>query len=319
MPEDEQLVDDASVFPFYLDVEMLTGFLATIEDGFLLISNVSETETNSKANDLSASGTAGTSSFLSSLFKIDLQGGLKLSDSSQGGRELGFVLQHTEASLFNRLRERLTAKGLITHVGADSIEMPLLGSIVEIDGVIQQNPVATVLELIDSMSFMFPQLIAGKSFSEPQKSTKPSTQPPRGQRGSSLSEPASQEPEFNAKVFFDLLRRERESRKLSDVVVTIGSETVNSGIITLRQSATSQESAEHFIGSRCLILGKVSGVVEDGDSVPLYRRSIINLLNSDQVEGMFKGFNSNEGFHLDLPSLTVSGPAIQVLPVAIYV
>jgi len=43
------------------------------------------------------------------------------------------------------------------------------------------------------------------------------------------------------------------------------------------------------------------------------------FMDPQEVDRMFGGFTSIETLRLDIPNLTVSGPAIQVLPLAIYV
>lgn len=315
----EPIVDEAPVFPFYLDVEMLTGFLATLEGGFSLSSSVSETEATSGVKDLSTSAGGGVGGLFSSIFKMDMQGTLKLNDTIEEGRAFNFVLQHTEASLFNRLRNQLYSRGLVTVVNDDSTELPPLGAMVEIDGVLQQNPLTTVLELLQLVSPLVPGLAPPKDLSAKGRNlSKPATKLPRGQRDAVETRPQNAQ-EMDVSSILEMLRKEEDNRKLSDVLVTIGEGAIRSGIVTLRQAAVTQESTEHFLGSRCLILGKVSGVIEEGENVPLHRRSLLRLMSQSDVRQLFTAFTSNPGFTRELPSVEVSGPAIQVLPVAIYV
>lgn len=135
------------VFPIYLDVEMLTGFLATLEGGFSLASNVSSTEGSTRASGNAGSISTGTSGLLGQLFQLDFSGGIQGGTSADERKEIKFVLQHTEVSLFNRLRGQLYDLDMVETIDDETKALPKLGSIVEFEGVIQSNPLTQVLRI----------------------------------------------------------------------------------------------------------------------------------------------------------------------------
>lgn len=299
------------VYPFYLDVEMLTGFLATLEGGFSLTSDVSTSEQSHDSSDKSGTADAGTIGLIGSLFKVNMQGNLERTSSLEDRREDKFVLQHTETSLFNRLRSLLIQRNMVTSVHSETTELPSLGAIVEIDGVVQDNPLSQVLSVME--------LFTNLSQPPPTPQGNQGRRRNRGGGGNQAGSVSSGSGDTSGQEIIDLLLAERSTRHLSDVLITVQSPGLKSGILTLRRSATNEESMEHFVGSRCLVLGKVSGTILSGETVPLYRRSILNMMQPQDVEQVFSDITSNDAVRLDIPALTVAGPAIQVLPLAIYV
>lgn len=90
----------APVFPFYLDREMLTGFLATLEDGFSLTSNVSQQLGGTSSQRSQAAAEAGLGGgFLNGLFRLGIRGDIESTADQEDREEYQFILQHTEASL----------------------------------------------------------------------------------------------------------------------------------------------------------------------------------------------------------------------------
>lgn len=120
----------------------------------------------------------------------------------------------------------------------------------------------------------------------------------------------------SANQIFNLLMEEQAKTPLQDMVVSLDSPACNSAIVTLRQTSNIEEASAHFLGSRCVVLGKVSGQIEADTSIPLYRRSILAVMGEEVTRPFFASLAQ---FDVDLANLSVEGPAVQILPVAIYV
>jgi len=112
------------VYPIYLDVSMMTSFLAALEDGIAYGSDVLRREDQRQSSSKEAAAGVGIP-VLSTLFNFDLRGKITGVGEMGGGEEVKLVRRHTEASLFMRLRQTLLNRELLTKVtSADDIRQP---------------------------------------------------------------------------------------------------------------------------------------------------------------------------------------------------
>ena len=116
----------------------------------------------------------------------------------------------------------------------------------------------------------------------------------------------------------ELLGQESEESPLTDLLAT--GEKFQALLTADREYFTAASRAS-IIGGRFQILGKVSYVERDNDSsVSLGRRTMLAqvLENSGGMNEIQEGFGELIGAQ-DFPSLTIGGPFIQVLPLAIFI
>lgn len=71
------------------------------------------------------------------------------------------------------------------------------------------------------------------------------------------------------------------------------------------------------------VLGKVVKIVGYGsdDHINLLRKTSLSMVNDETIDQMFSGFATaqQQGIRLDEISTRVAGPAIQVLPISVYI
>ncbi len=67
------------------------------------------------------------------------------------------------------------------------------------------------------------------------------------------------------------------------------------------------------------MLGKATRVLANDESINLYRRSIFNYATKDIKTQMVTDFNKMTGVDVQLSSAIISYPAIEIIPMAIYV
>lgn len=140
-----QAAEPPPVHPVYLDVPMLLDFLATIEDGFASVEEV--TERVGSTTEREREGKGGLSAPFHFL-KVEIGGRLRRSAKKEEETERKGVREHTEGSLFNVLREHLHQEELIsrpkTRADVSSLEC---GDIVEVTGEIVGNPLEQIVDL----------------------------------------------------------------------------------------------------------------------------------------------------------------------------
>ncbi len=125
------------VHPIYLDVPMMTSFLAAIDDGIAYGRNVRTKQGTQQATGITGEGEAGVPKLgiLSSVLSLSLRGKIENKATEDDSEEIELVKKHTEASLFMQLRSVLQQQNLIDIVQSESdLDEVVQGSLVEVSG-----------------------------------------------------------------------------------------------------------------------------------------------------------------------------------------
>lgn len=280
---------------------MLTGFLATLEDGFSLSSNVSQQAGGSTGSRNHATGGVGGGLF-QSLFRINIAGGIESTSDAEDREEYSFILQHTEASLFNRCRSYMRDHDISTVLTIDC-DAPEIGDIVEIRGVLHRNPLHDLLELVSVFS----------SPNQSQSNVGRSRGQNQGTRAASV-----QAVDAQANQIMKILSDSLQKANLSDFVLTTNLDKIPNVILTLRRSVDIDAALDLSVGGVCSVIGKVTNSYTESEEIPLYRRTLLQYMPSDQVREMFSGLEQDASFNFDVSKIVVTG-GIQVLPLAIFI
>jgi hypothetical protein len=314
--------------PVYLDTEMLISFLASLEDGVSYSSEIAERYTASKEREGEGAGRVSLPSVASLLgLTLSAEGRYKRRSSGEEGVESKFVREHTAASLFNRLRLRLSEiPGALVRVQTlDALSDLSSGALVEIQGEIIGNPLKQILDLVAALG---PYL--GLVIDEPTPDVLPakqsSTRPTKrsGQGKSAVPQLASlsgqQTPELTLQDMLRALKREVERSSVLDLLME-SSEGVKV-VLTVSRELLTPEVEAYLIGGRFNVIGKASAILDASQSINLIRRTVFGFGGRALADEMFGDFNKSMaqsgGINLSLAQTVIDGPAIQVLPLAIY-
>jgi hypothetical protein len=203
---------------------------------------------------------------------------------------------HTPASLFIALRALLREKRFIINDDSRATFRP--GDIIEFEAVLQRNPlvetIGSFIELVDIMQ-VFAQ-------SEPKR---------KGDQTSDMNK----------------MKRQMESF----IKALTGSDTVDlttdplksshRAVITLEQQYLNDPTMADLVDGTFRVVGKVTRVVGENDEpISLNRKSALSKLPPSVLTKLKESFNSPElgGFTFRPLEWEVSGPAIHVLPIAIF-
>jgi hypothetical protein len=78
------------------------------------------------------------------------------------------------------------------------------------------------------------------------------------------------------------------------------------------------EAEAYLLEGDFRVLGKVTSILGASDRINLLRRTALGFGGIKLAETLFNGFSSDE-LDINLASPMVAGPAMQVLPLAIYI
>lgn len=297
------------VHPVYLDASMMIDFLASFDDGVSFSSDVARKIDTGRRRNSELGGTAG----IADLAGLNLSGTGRLARETTHAEsvESKFVRQHTLASLFNRLRLILEDKSKVVRP-SEELEGVGPGTLIEIQGVIDRNP-------LDALSQLYDDFRPYALTQQRQESRK------------EIDEDEYESPEeFEAAVredaelhyrdmdeMFAVVKADLEKGQIIDLPMT-----ADGGISVLvaasREFYTTQVEAA-MLGGTFKVLGKVSGVDRsDGSELAIVRRGAISLIGQERLQLLLDSMK-NSDIEIRVPPLAISTPWLQVIPLAIYV
>jgi hypothetical protein len=308
---------------------MLISFLATLEGGVSYSSEVAETAQRGKKLSTEAA-VEGKLPGLTSLLGLSLSLSGKLqrdSDQSQSV-ESKFVRQHTAASLFNSLRHRLLLESVVQNIAAASdLASIAAGSIVEMSGRVDESPLQ---RLVDFVKNIFPFV---EEHVQAELKKLPSVK--RNQRDRLSTEERQQLELLEAGVaeikaqlegnqqtmkMMELIEQDLKASPLSDLVVQ-GDGVA--GFLSAHRDFLTDDLTAGVLGGTFKVLGKVTAVDAAATAkAPVVRRGAMGALSESVIESMLSGMRDtaqNSGIRLDLPEGHLTGPYVQLIPLAIFI
>ena len=297
------------VHPIYLDKAMLLSLVAMVEDGVSMSREVTETVGSSRNGSLSVDGEGGSGPLWTILgMNVGLEGNAQGDLAKEKELQQTYVLQHSFSSLFGKLFEYLQESGYVDVEPEVSNLKP--GDLVCFSATVKENPVDGIATLIRKMQTVVTS--TSPDLFEKSRGAK--------KKGNQLSKEQTdlKENVGIAENISELLCKESRESPLTDLLA-VGDRF--KALLTADRQYFTDASRASIIGGRFQILGKVTYVEEDSESsVSLGRRAITAQLleNTGGMRMMREAFTAFIDTK-DVPSLTIKGPFVQVLPLAIFI
>lgn len=287
------------MIPVYINEKIVLDMLAIIEDGFSTVSQVSYSDHKENSNAQKIEAEVSTSaSILSKLLKIDLKG--ELSHSGNCGETENTTKEkvHTNVSLLSKFRAFLTDANILKS-GFDISNMKI-GDFIEVEGELQKNP------LINCMDIFVDMLRMADIFAEkPQLNAKTQAKAQKQQQDETMKKIKSFASELKHSGTVDFI--------LSDSAGTV--------VLSAQEQYLSNDNISEILGGHFKVLGKVIAICADKtESIDLLRKTTLSILQHDLLADMFLCLQNEDMKQYNLPELKteISGPAVIVIPVAIY-
>ena len=287
------------MIPIYINEKIVLDMLAIIEDGFSMVSQVNSTEQKESSASQAGSVSGTTSSLLSKLLKIDFSGDLEHASSTSGAENVTKEKIHTNVSLLSKFRATLEKEKLLQK--SSDITKIQIGDFIELEGELQKNPLIDYIDRVVSVYRM------AEIFTE---------QPALGNRKAASVQ--KKQEDQTIKQIKDFL----EELKSSGTVDFILSGDKNTAVLSAQENYLSNDNMSEILGGRFKVLGKVIAIRKDeSESIDLLRKTTLSMLSDEFLDEFFAAFKSDDMKQFNLPELVtkISGPALIVIPVAIYV
>lgn len=287
------------MIPVYINEKIVLDMLAIIEDGFSTVSQVSYSDHKENSNAQKIEAEVSTSaSILSKLLKIDLKG--ELSHSGNCGETENTTKEkvHTNVSLLSKFRAFLTDANILKS-GFDISNMKI-GDFIEVEGELQKNPQINCMDIFVDMLRMA-DIFAEK----PQLNAKTQAKAQKQQQDETMKKIKSFASELKHSGTVDFI--------LSDSAGTV--------VLSAQEQYLSNDNISEILGGHFKVLGKVIAICADKtESIDLLRKTTLSILPHDLLADMFLCLQNEDMKQYNLPELKteISGPAVIVIPVAIY-
>lgn len=290
------------IVPVYLNQRLVFDLLAMLQGGISTVTAVTNTESAQASNLQKTKATFGLSNALSSLLKIDLSGEKEHGATSGHGSSVSEERVHTPASLFYKLRNNLLERKFLVQLQSDV--SPQAGDLVEFEASLSRNP---IVETIESLSEMLNIVLLFED--------SPAQHQKLGGKAQKQSEKRKVKEQMDAFA---------ESLKAGNTI-DLTANRVDSGheaVITLETEFLSDPLMSDLVDGKFHVLGKVIRAIESPDeSISLIRKTALSKMPPPLVMQAFSHLSdlaSQQGFAIPALRWNIGGPAIQVLPIAIY-
>jgi len=284
----------------YLNQKYALDILAMMEGGFSGIETLTSTRSSEETQDRKVTGGIGFENVFG-LLGVSLGSDRTKSDREDQATEVRTEKVHTPNSLFAKMRERLHAEKLIRM--SEVIEAKP-GDFIEFNVTLQKNSLVHAIEILTSFMqtaviFAEPQAVAAKK-GHPQKVDS---------NRATLDQLEKLSVQLNAGATPDLM-----GTAINDPEVKV--------IVTLDHAFLRDESMSDLIDGEYTVLGKVTRVLPTGSSasINLLRKTSLGIVKSPVLDQMSAAFSKMQDTGITVPEVVteVKGPAIQVIPLAIF-
>jgi hypothetical protein len=306
--EKENMVEKVDLlYPIYMDIPMMISFVATMEGGYSLENSWKQTNDSSGEISGAIEGEAGLPGIISNLVKASLKASGNVDGKLDRTEESQIVFKHTEASLFMRLRHELHHQKRLVSLDEydqkkwDTIEP---SSLVEMSGEVYRSPVNEIAQLTKRWLPIIVQ----------------SSLPLNSDGNVDFSRLTPEQLAFVINISaVQAVVADLESSPLSDILLKHQGGWAKTAILDLSTKVMSLVDQELLRCGRVTVIGKVTRILAKGEKINLYRRSLLGIAADGVLNELADKFNQTPGIAIKLEASTVEYPAIEIIPMAIYV
>lgn len=303
---------DNLIVAIYVDTNALLDLLASIEGGFSIVEKVTTRTTTTSGSDKSVAAEAGTEFGIPNvlnLLKIKLTGSLSSRREEGSGEEVETERYHTYGSLLYRLRGFLDSENLIKRPYEEEGVWETIepSDFIEVRGVFRPNPVTGSLECIDRLIGIFEVVSRLGSFAQRSSGG--------GKRAQGGKKEMKEFRQFLEGILSDV---ERENTKT--FIIDANDVKAFPTVVLLFTDYLRDQSMTEISHKEYRLLGKVVRKIDEGGEViDLLRGTGLGGIGKEMLGELWRILNQMEGMNLSEVTSEVSGPAVEVVPIAIFI
>ena len=294
-----KVTESQLIVPVYINEKIVLDMLAIMDDGFSMVSQVNYSEHRESSNSKSGEvGISNAGELISKLLKIDITGNLTHTGKTGEDEKVAKEKVHTNVSLLSKFRTFLVDENILKN--EFDLKKMKIGDFVEVEGELQKNPLIACLDMFLDVFRMVGVF-----------STKP-------ELGAKVQHKKQAE-ENNAVV--KQIKAFREELNHSGTLDFILADQKGTVVLSAQEKYLANDNVSEILGGRFKVLGKVIAVCKDEkENIDLMRKTALSALPKTILEDFSKSLTSDSLADFNFPELKtqISGPAVIVIPIAIY-
>jgi hypothetical protein len=317
--------------PIYLDAAMMISFLAYLEGG--VVTQEEETQKEGGAREKILKGRAGIRARLPWALNAEVGTDGSIQRRDEVSLESKSARQHTNASLFNLLYEYLTVDNQLVNL-QESKQLNDLrpGQLIELAGEYLGNPLEDILSY---MAAIYPyyeeqqktqKLAATEAIEQVKRAHKSGSPAKRAEAQAAAPEVTAimsgvmqqmeaSESEFGIRMMISMAD---DIAKVPVHDLLLRTPAGLQAVLTVSSEYYSSATSEYLRAGNFRVIGKVTKVISDSDTINLTRRTVLGAANSSIIEDLVEKVRTGD-LKLDVADPIVNSPAVQVLPMAIFI
>ncbi len=305
--------------PIYLDTNTLLDLLASMENGFSKANKTTTKNIESNTSGTEKGGNFGIN--VSSIIQLGLKGTKNDQNNNEKGKEYEEERFHTYGSLMNRLIKNLNDENLIKKLDEENWDNIKESDFVEIRGEFISNPLESSLNQTSNLFDFFIEISSNELVS--QNNNENTIKDLKGkERNKALKELKKQNKkqieEFKVyKDMVDKLTKELSDEDFQKYVIRLNDGKHEVVCYLFNEFMRDKAGIELPFGE-FKVLGKVTRKISENQSIDLLEGTTIGS-NVEIIKSITDVFKNMEDF--DFPEIftKVEAPAIQIIPIAVYI
>lgn len=292
------------IHPIYLDIPMLVSFAAAIQGGLALEAEVTAEKKAGGSTSANTSGKFGLNKLFQSLVDTSVSAEMSGNHSSESTEIRKESKAYTEASVAIILYHQLRQNGgyIVEPKNLKDFHNYSPGTLIEVAGTIGKNAVDAVIDYLDAA-----EILSQFASPEPQSQSK----------GKGFK--TSQNSKSDLARMRDALDKDRKRTPISNVVVRCSEPQDLNAVVTLRTENLRDLTLSELHKNSVRIVGKITRMVAEKEAMNSFENYGMAMLPAQLLQDLFMQITNTEGVVAEFSDVEVHGPAIQILPLMIFV
>lgn len=288
---------------------MLVSFAAALEGGLSFGSEVTHEKSVAEGDASKLTGKIGLSQLFSTLFQASVEAEATESAETADIEVRKESKAHTEASIAIVLYDQFRRSSGYLAQPKDAADFASLepGSLVELHGTMLKNPVDAVIDYIDAVNI----LSRLGPDQDQQKGQQPKHQHKKVEP-SVIGSPALLR-------IREALDQDRRRTPISNVQLKCSQPKGMTAVVTLRTQNLRDLTLSELHKNSVRVVGKVTRAVGQGQTMSAFENYGMALLPPEQLTQLFNQMASTAGLVFEFSDVAIQGPAVQVLPLMVFV
>lgn len=289
----------------------MLSFLAHLEGGVSISEEEDESQERTRSNSVAVR--AGLRAKLLNLVNAEISGEYGHEGTQQSSTQVRRARHHTAASLFNLLYEYLREDKSVRAVDdEEAFAQSKAGDLIEFGGAYLGNPLEEMIQLMQSLM----PYVAPDDKAHATKQTNPRSGNPQRRSLAGETTPPAKDSAQATKLLLERMSKDIAASPAHDLLVRLDDK--RSAVLVASSQYFSVNTSEMLRAGDIRVVGKVTKALSADDQLSLSRRTVIGIAGEQLNDGLLADFRSVvPGIELD--SLFVKPPALQVIPMAIFV